>query len=154
MRDAGMNGSPESTGSKQDTRWRKGQSGNPMGRPRGAKNRATMAAESLLEGQSEALTQICIDRALRGDPMALRLCLDRIIAPRRDRHIHLSVPTIHKASDVPLALIAILEATTMGTLTPEEGQRLSHLVEQIRKGIETAELEQRIEALEQQVSEK
>ena len=50
--------------------------GNP-GKPKGTRNRATRAIEKMLEGQSEALTQVAIDKALDGDTTALRLCLDR-----------------------------------------------------------------------------
>ena len=48
------------------------------GRPKGSRNKATIAIESLLEGQAEALTQTAISKALDGDSIALRLCLDRI----------------------------------------------------------------------------
>jgi hypothetical protein len=37
--------------------FEKGQSGNPAGRRRGSRNRATLAAAMLLEGESEALTR-------------------------------------------------------------------------------------------------
>ena len=52
-------------------------SGN-VGRPKGARNKQTLAIESLLEGQAEALTQTAISKALNGDSMALRLCMERI----------------------------------------------------------------------------
>ena len=32
----------------------KGQSGNPAGKPKGARHRATLAAEALLDGEAEA----------------------------------------------------------------------------------------------------
>ena len=38
-----------------------GQSGNPNGRPRGARNRVTLAVEALIEGQAEELTRKAID---------------------------------------------------------------------------------------------
>ncbi len=38
-------------------------SGNP-GRPKGARHKVTRAIEALLEGQSEQLTQVAIDKAL------------------------------------------------------------------------------------------
>jgi hypothetical protein len=62
---------------KQLTPFRPGQSGNPKGRPKGARNATTLALESLLDGQAKALTQKAIDLALSGDLMALRMCLDR-----------------------------------------------------------------------------
>ena len=51
------------------------------GRPKGSRNKATIAIESLLEGQAEALTQTAIAKALEGDSITLRLCMDRIAPP-------------------------------------------------------------------------
>jgi transposase len=45
---------------------------------------------ALLEGQHEALTQAAIAKALEGDNVALRLCLNRIALPAR---MHLSPST-------------------------------------------------------------
>jgi len=42
--------------------FEKGQSGNPGGRRPGCGNRATLAAEVLLEGEAEALTRMAIAR--------------------------------------------------------------------------------------------
>src|SRR4051795_3579038 len=57
--------------------------GNP-GRPLGARNRATLAAMALLEGEAEALTRRCVELALAGDTTAMRLCLERL-CPRAGR---------------------------------------------------------------------
>jgi Family of unknown function (DUF5681) len=59
-------------------RFQPGRSGNPSGRPRGARHRATLAAEALLDGEAAALTRKAIERALEGDATAMRLCLERI----------------------------------------------------------------------------
>ena len=48
------------------------------GRPKGSRNKATIAIESLLQGQAEALTQTAVQKALEGDSVALRLCIERI----------------------------------------------------------------------------
>lgn len=56
-----------------------GQSANPTGRPRGARNTATLAAEALLDGEAESSTRKCVDLALAGDTMALRFCLEWIM---------------------------------------------------------------------------
>ena len=42
----------------------KGQSSNPAGRPRGSSNRATRAAELLLDGEATALTRKAVELAL------------------------------------------------------------------------------------------
>src|SRR5579872_4703899 len=80
-------------------RFVKGHSGNPCGRPPGIRNYATMAAEAMLDGEAEALTRKALDLALEGDTAALRLCLDRIVAPRRERAVSFAMPAIRDAAD-------------------------------------------------------
>ena len=52
----------------------------------------TLAMEALLDGESEALTRKAIGLALGGDITALRLCLDRVLPPRKDRPINFEMP--------------------------------------------------------------
>jgi hypothetical protein len=51
------------------TRGRPFAPGNP-GRPKGSRNKATLAAEALLDGEAEALTRKAIELALAGDVTA------------------------------------------------------------------------------------
>jgi hypothetical protein len=60
-----------------DGRFMKRHSGNPDGRPPGTRNKATEAAELLLDGEVEALTRRAVELALEGEIGVLRLCLDR-----------------------------------------------------------------------------
>jgi hypothetical protein len=46
-----------------------------------------MAAEALLDGEAEALTRKAVELALAGDTVALRLCLERLLPPRRSRRV-------------------------------------------------------------------
>jgi hypothetical protein len=39
----------------------------------------------LLDGEAQALTRKAVELALDGNTMALRMCLDRIGPPRRER---------------------------------------------------------------------
>ena len=80
-----MTARPDNTGREQGGRFRKGRSGNPKGCPTGSRHKATLAAEVLLDGESEKLTRKAIAMALEGDTTALRLCLERILAARRDK---------------------------------------------------------------------
>src|ERR1700687_3174573 len=87
--------------------FQKGQSGNPAGRPRGSRNRKTLAARELLEGEAGALTRKAIEMALSGDAGAMRACLDRIIAPRRDPEVRFDLPPIRDAGDIAGAMAAV-----------------------------------------------
>ena len=136
--------------SKQDSQFKPGQSGNPSGRPKGARNKSTVAAEALLDGESEALTRRCIDLAMEGDPTALRLCLSRILPVRRERTIELDLPALEGSQGALGAIGTVLEAVGAGAITPSEGQAVTSLLEAHRRTFEIEELEHRIEALEAQ----
>ena len=139
----------ENTDKKQgDHLFQPGKSGNPRGKPRGARNKATLAAEVLLDGESEKLTRKAIDLALEGDTTALRLCLERILSPRRDRPISLVLPAIQSIKDATEAMGILTNAVSNGKITPMEGQVMSGTIENYIKSIESAEFEQRLINLE------
>jgi hypothetical protein len=52
-----------------------GQCGNPPGRRRGSRNKATLAAAILLDGAALGLTSGAVAAALAGDMSATKLCL-------------------------------------------------------------------------------
>jgi hypothetical protein len=118
------------------------------GRPKGARNRTTMAVLELLEGQAEALTQRAVQLALGGDTVALRLCLERLVPPRKDRPVQFPLPQMSSAHDAAQAAAAVLEAVSTGDLTPTEGAQVMGLVDSYRRTLEVTELEARVAALE------
>src|SRR6266568_771945 len=62
----------EKTAGKQRGRsFRPGKSGNPAGRPRGARNKTTLAVEALLDGEAETITRKAIELAKTGDRVRL-----------------------------------------------------------------------------------
>ena len=126
----------------------KGQSGNPNGRPEGSRNKATILAQALFDGQAEELIQKCIQMALEGDSTAMRLCIERLVPPRKDRPVNLDLPKMECVEDTVNAMAVISSGVADGELTPSEGQVLSGMVENYRKAIETTELEERISNLE------
>lgn len=128
--------------------FKKGKSGNPDGRPQGSRNKATIALEGLLDGQAEALTQKAVELALDGDMAALRLCLERIIPPRKSRPIEIELPPVETAGDITLAQGVVIAAMAKGDITPDEANTVAGVLEAKRRSIETAELEKRIHTLE------
>ena len=90
--------------------WVKGQSGNPAGRKPGCRNKATRAAEMYLDGEAEALLRFAVEQAFAGDPTALKLCLARTVAPRRERPVAIRLPPIRSAADIAPAIDAIAAA--------------------------------------------
>jgi len=105
----------------------KGASGNPVGRPPGIMNQATRDAAVLLSGEAGTLTRKAIELALAGDIAALRLCIDRIIAPQREQPIAFAMPPIGKAGelggagDLAAAMNAVTAGAATGAMTPGRG---------------------------------
>ena len=118
------------------------------GRPKGARNKKTIAIRSLLEGQSEALTQTVITKALNGDSIALKLCLERIAPAPKDQPASFRLPKMNNALDASEAAGSVLTAVSMGELTPIEATRVMGLVESYRRVLELTEIEERLRALE------
>jgi hypothetical protein len=100
-----------------------GTSGNPAGRPKGVRHRVTMLAEQLLDGDAEKIVRKTITLGLDGDVTALRLLLDRILPPRRDRPVAFSLPALTAPRDAATALAAVVDAVAAGNLTPQRGWR-------------------------------
>src|SRR4029077_15792763 len=74
--------------------WKKGQSGNPAGMPKGTRHRATMLAEKLMEDDAEDIVRDVVNAAKAGDPTAMRLCIERLAPLRKGRPITFDLPDI------------------------------------------------------------
>jgi Family of unknown function (DUF5681) len=140
---------PAYTVEKQGSRFQKGRSGNPNGRPKGSRNAATLAVEVLLDGQAQALTQKAIDLALAGDPVALRLCLERIYPARKDRPVTFPLPPITSARDAADIMAAVAAAVATGQITPGKAAELGKVIDSYVRAYQTAELDERVARVEQ-----
>ena len=129
-------------------RFVKGQSGNPAGRVLGSRNRATVIAEQLLDCEVRSLTRKALEMAMSGDAAAMRLCLDRIIGPRRERPLNFTLPPIEGAADLHTAMAAITGAVGRGELTTGEAWELSQVVDTFVRAIDATDFEHRLQRLE------
>ena len=128
----------------------KGKSGNPKGKPPGTRCRTTIIAQELLDGEAETLVRKVIDQALEGDSTCLRLCLERILPPRKEVPVSITLPKIKSVADITKLISSVMAELSSGALTPTEAKAVSDLAEVFRKALETVELEPRIRALEEQ----
>ena len=129
--------------------WKKGESGNPIGKPAGARNKATVMVTAIMERGAREITEAVVGLAKEGDLSAARLVLERLVPPAKERPICLSLPDTSTAAGIAQAQNVILQAVAAGDLLPGEGSTLAGIVEARRKAVETLELEQRITALEE-----
>ena len=128
--------------------FRPGKSGNPSGKPKGTRNKTTLAIERLLDGEANAITRKAIEMAKAGDGTAMRLVMERLIAPRRDRAVPFALTKVQSPTDALGAVTSVLEAVAAGKLTPSEAAELSKIIDNFVRVAEAADLAQRIKRLE------
>ena len=122
------------------------------GRPKGARNKATLAVEKLLSDEAEALTRQAIEMALRGDVTAPRLCLERIAPPRKDSLMSFELSQPIDALGAANASADILNAVARGQLTPSEGESAIKLVEAHLRICQWGDLELRLARIEEHMA--
>ena len=138
---------------KQDGTFAKGVSGNPAGRPRGARNKATMMIEAMFDGEAAEIGRKAIELAKEGHATAIKLILERTCPPRRGRPMNaVALPPINSAADVLAAAHAVAGAVSEGALTPDEARTLTGLIDAFRKTYELADIERRLAAVEQRIA--
>lgn len=140
--------SPDKAGRKQDGTFKKGVSGNPQGCPSGSRNRSTIMLQKLLEGQAEAIINKAIELANDGDSTMIRLCMERLLPPRRSFPVKVTLPEFNDVSDMPAVTKAVAKATSTGELTPEEADKIMRVFDRHLKALELADIESRLQALE------
>ena len=112
------------------------------------RHKYVLAIQSLLDGDAEALGRKAIELALEGDTVALRLCLERIVPPRKDSPVEFALPTVSNAAEAAKAAGEVLQAVSESVLTPLEATTVMGLVERYGRVLEYSEFEGRIVALE------
>lgn len=128
--------------------FKPGKSGNPAGKPKGARNKASLALEALFDNEADEITRKAIEMAKAGDMTAIRLCLDRIIPPRKDRPLSFTLPAINSPKEAAATISAVLAAVATGELTPTEASEVGKLIDVYVKAVEATELVERLERLE------
>jgi hypothetical protein len=133
-------------------KFKKGQSGNPSGKPKGCRNATTILFDELLKASAKELIEKAIEMAKGGDGPALRLCIERLAPARRDRPVWFDLPEMKEARDAVNASAAIVAAVAVGDLTPSEAAELSKVVDGYTRTLQAVEFEDRLSKLEKAIA--
>ncbi len=128
------------------SRFKKGKSGNPSGRPAGATDRRRILREQILS-EMPGLIAKAIEQAKSGDTVALRLLIDRALPPLRAELPEQHLLSLNEEGLAPLGR-AVLGAMARGEISPDVGRTVMEMLSVQSRLIETSELEQRISQLE------
>ena len=90
-----------------------------------------------------------LDKARAGDLQAAGLVLSRLWQARKGRPVVLLLPEMKSAKGLSAALTIVVQAVASGEVTPDEGQAVAAVLEAQRRAIETADLELRLQVLEE-----
>jgi hypothetical protein len=140
---------PETTGGKQSGGWKPGQSGNPAGRPKGARHAALLALDAIGAGAAGEIMDAVVTAAKAGDMRAADILLRRLWPERKGRPVDIRLPPMKRPEDIATVLATVTAAMAAGDLSPEEAQQAAAVLETQRRAIETSDLERRLAALEQ-----
>src|SRR5947207_1808906 len=105
-------------------------------RARGCRDHVNRPARLLLASEGEALTRKAVELALAGDPTALRLCLERIVGPYRERAVEFTMPAIRGAADLVDAMAAVADAAAERAGTPRDAIQVCKDIEAIIREVE------------------
>lgn len=128
-------------------KFKPGKSGNPGGRPKGTPDRRTTLLKEL-EADLPALLEKLKANALKGDTMALRFLLDRVMPLRKATTEPVEVPELAEAETLTDKVEALLRAVAEARLPPDVGAMLVGAIGTAARVEEVAELRERLEAME------
>jgi Family of unknown function (DUF5681) len=127
-----------------------GQSGNPLGRPKGSHNRITQLTKALIDGEAEEIVAKAVQKVREGDRVMIREMLNRVAPRSRDRLIEFELPKIVTASDARAASTALFAALSRGEISPSEATQVMGLLKSHVRLVDSADLEPRVTALEEE----
>jgi hypothetical protein len=110
--------------------------------------RHTATLEALLDSEGEHLLRAAIERGRAGDVGALRMAIERLMPPLRDRLVTLPLEQIETVADLLKAIGVVIADVAKGKLTPTEGSALIGMLSAMRSAFETCEMETRLRAIE------
>ena len=101
-----------------------GQSGNPAGRPPGARNKVNQSMEPVFQANGEAIIERLVEHAKAANPVALRLCIDRLVPLGKHRQVGFELPPMKKSDDVRAAIATIHGGVASGEISSGEAADL------------------------------
>jgi hypothetical protein len=110
-----------------ERRGRPFEPGNKLGRgrPRGSRNKTIVLAQEMLQSRAPEIVNKCLELALQGDAVALRLCLERVAPVRSKRPVNLGALPMGTVAELSQASDLVLRKVISGELTIVEARGIA-----------------------------
>jgi len=133
-------------------RGRPFQPGNQFGRgrPKGSRNKRSLAVQKLLDENSPKLLVKSMSEAAKGNVPLLRMFAQYELDRSKERIPPIGALAIGTPEELKQSQQSVMNHVTAGTLAAAQGARLLDMLELRRKGLETHDLAERMDALERQ----
>ena len=131
---------------KPNTKFQRGASGNPAGRPKGS-GLAGELRKAISESALDIL-QTMIKNAKAGDMQAAKALIDKVLPTLKPEAVAVLLPDMVEAETLSAKAQATIDAAGAGELSPSAASELVSAIAGLARIIETTELQKRLEALE------
>jgi len=128
-------------------RFKPGESGNPAGRPRVAKNKTTLLAEEAMAEKVGAVVDKLVERALAGSTSAIRQFLDRNMPVPRGC-IGFDLPDLRGPRGIADAQEALIIAVAARQVPPRDAGLVMNLIDRFKETLQDEARDARYAALE------
>jgi hypothetical protein len=123
------------------------------GRPKGSRNRPGSEADDLLEQHTLNILKTCMNQAVKGNPTALRLCMERAMPVNRNASIRTNLPRVKTAQDLEKAGANVIRDMGRGKITPAEGEKMMNIFESQSRIIADSQIVSRLKKVEEDLAE-
>ena len=112
-----------------------------------------MMAEKMLGADAADIVKKVVASAKAGEPWAVKLVIERILPPAKDRPTPLELPRMASPADLPGALARVVDAMAEGALTPSEAAAIVTTLEAYGRASVFAGHDERLMRLERRLRE-
>jgi hypothetical protein len=122
------------------------------GRPLDSRNKKSIFQEAL-ESHGIEIIDTAKLQALKKDPTALRLCVERLVPICKPPNSSFRMPRLRTSTDLPKAISALAREVAAGRLSAQEGESVSRIIESFGNALQVDDFATRLETIEQENSE-
>jgi hypothetical protein len=119
------------------------------GRKKGQRDRATVIVEKLFASHVRDVAKCVVRAAMGGEKWAAKLVIERVMPPAREAPINFRFGQISSPLEIPGGIQEVLSLAAAGEISLSDAERICAMIGLLRQAFETADMAQRLEAVEQ-----